>query len=427
MSIKFGDFMKQAGTLLKGRAPGQVIIQMTDFCNATCPQCGMRVQEKFQRHKLEEERVVKMIERAAANNVSALSFTGGEPFMHLDSLIRYINHASQLGIKFIRTGTNAYFLMGHEKPDFEDKVKRMAEKLAATNLYTIWFSIDSWSPELHETNRGLPGVIKGMEKAMPVFKEFGIHPSANLGINRLIETEPIPEGNTGEEFYNSYKEGFRKFYRFVDSLGFTIVNACYPMSADGESVYQAESSDRMVSYTTAEKIQLFSALYDTLPEFRPKMRIFTPRTSLLSLLRQFSGDEAADYGCRGGIDFYYIDGKDGHAHPCGFREGEDMGRYEDFESKGYGRKAHCRKCDWECFRDPSTLLGPLVEFFEHPAGLVSRMANDRQFFKLWLEDVSYYAACGFFNCRQEPDYKKMAKHAEKQSEKKLLIPAQVSD
>ncbi len=412
MSLGINDFLKNTGTLLKGRAPGQAVIQLTDSCNAKCPQCGMRAQEKFERHRLNDERLFAMIDRAAENGVSAVSFTGGEPFLHTDSLISCINRASSNGIKFIRTGTNAYFLTGHDKPDFTDRVRRMAEKIASTKLYTIWFSLDTWNAELHEEMRGLKGVIKGMEKALPIFAEYGIYPSANLGINRNVSSGELPELTSDESkaaLRESFREGFRRFYTFAENLGFTIVNACYPMSADGNTVYRAESADRIVRFTADEKIELFSALFETIPQYRSRLRIFTPRSSLLSLLRQYKGDETADYGCRGGIDFFYIDSQNGHTHPCGFREGEDMGRYEDFEAKGFGLRANCRRCDWECFRDPSTLFGPVTEFFAHPAGLISRFANDREFFRLWLEDIRYYAACGYFNGREKPDLSKMSR------------------
>jgi len=416
MSVNISDFLKNAGTFLKGRAPGQAIIQMTDHCNARCPQCGMRVQEKFQRHKLPDERLFAMIDRAAENGVNAISFTGGEPFLHMETLINCIKRSTERGIKFIRTGTNAYFLTGHEKPDFTDNVKRMAEKIAATELYTLWFSLDTWNAELHEECRGLKGVVKGMEKTLPIFADFGIYPSANLGINRNVAYGKTPEPTCAEseaEFRESYTEGFRRFYSFAESLGFTIVNACYPMSADGNTVYKAESADHIVKFSIKEKIELFTALFNAIPEYRSRLRIFTPRSSLLSLLRQYKGDMTADYGCRGGIDFFYIDAANGHAHPCGFREGEDMGAYENFEAKGFGMKAVCRKCDWECFRDPSTLLSPFTEFFEHPAGLISRIANDREFFRLWKEDIKYYSACGYFNGRKMPDLAKMSAFAPK--------------
>ena len=62
-----GDALKVTGRLLRtGRVPGQLIIQYTDRCNATCPQCGMRVTNKFSRTTLAEQRVEQMIRHAAA-------------------------------------------------------------------------------------------------------------------------------------------------------------------------------------------------------------------------------------------------------------------------------------------------------------------------------------------------------------------------
>ncbi len=64
--------------LVRGRTPGQLIIQTTDYCNATCPQCGMRKQEKFQRSRLDVDSMKRIIDRGGAKNrVKALSFTGG--------------------------------------------------------------------------------------------------------------------------------------------------------------------------------------------------------------------------------------------------------------------------------------------------------------------------------------------------------------
>ncbi|MEP9410851.1 MAG: hypothetical protein HRF42_05505 [Candidatus Brocadia sp.] len=38
--------------LLRGRVPGQLVIQLTDKCNARCPQCSMRVSENYKRSTL---------------------------------------------------------------------------------------------------------------------------------------------------------------------------------------------------------------------------------------------------------------------------------------------------------------------------------------------------------------------------------------
>lgn len=410
MGISINDLFKSTGRFIRGRVPAQAVIQMTDFCNAKCPQCGMRVQEKFPRHRLDEARLMNMIDSAAKNSVNAISFTGGEPFLHTDTLISCINRASEKGIKFIRTGTNAYFLTGHDRFDFKYKVNRLAEKIAATKLYTLWFSLDTWNADLHEENRGLKGVVKGMEKALPIFAEHGIYPSANLGINRHAAGRSLPHiscADSADEFKASFKLGFRKFYAFAESLGFTIVNACYPMSADNGSVYKAESADRIVKFTHAEKTAIFTALWEVIPEYRSRLRIFTPRSSLFSLIREYGGKTETAYPCRGGTDFFYIDSRNGYTHPCGFREGEDMGLFENLKPENLDRKAHCLKCDWECFRDPSTLFGPVSELFSNPPKLVKRISQNREFFKLWYNDVKYYKACNFFNGRETCDFDKM--------------------
>ncbi len=95
-------------TLLQGKVPGQLVIQLTDRCNATCPQCGMRVTEPFPRSRLSVDTVKAILDKAAATGVKIISFTGGEPLMFLDDLITLIKHAGNIGIAYIRTGTNGY-------------------------------------------------------------------------------------------------------------------------------------------------------------------------------------------------------------------------------------------------------------------------------------------------------------------------------
>ncbi|OQX09511.1 MAG: hypothetical protein BWK76_22075 [Desulfobulbaceae bacterium A2] len=103
-------------SLLRGRIPGQVVIQYTDRCNAACPQCGMRRTESFPRATLGPDNARRVIDAAAARGVKALSLTGGEPLLHLDEVIALIDHAAAAGIPFIRTGTNGFLFMGSERP-----------------------------------------------------------------------------------------------------------------------------------------------------------------------------------------------------------------------------------------------------------------------------------------------------------------------
>ncbi len=407
-------------TLLRRRIPGQLVIQMTDRCNARCPQCGMRATEPFPRSSLSPDQIRQIIDAAARKKVQALSFTGGEPLLLLDDLLDLIRYAGAAGIPYLRTGTNGFHFTGSDRPGFEQKVHRLAERLARTPLRNFWISIDSALPEVHERMRGFPGVIRGIEKALPIFHSYGLYPSANLGINRNLSEETMKavlrngngRGMSPEDFYGAFQSAFRSFYRRIIDLGFTIVNSCYPMSveaADGElsAVYAASASDAVVKFTPGEKALIFKALMDTIPEYRSEIRIFSPRTSLHTLWKQYSGNGSRPYPCRGGIDFFFIDSRDGNTYPCGYRGRENLGRFHEVDLNSRSADINCLECDWECFRDPSELFGPLLQGLSSPLALAGKCHRDAGFFSLWMDDLKYYRACGLFDGRTPPDYHRM--------------------
>lgn len=400
--------------LLRRKLPGQLVIQYTDKCNARCPQCGMRVTEPFKRSTLQLDAVRKMIDHAAENGVNAISFTGGEPFLFFDDIMELTGYAREAGISYTRTGTNGFIFMHSDRPDFYPRITRMAERIALSGLYTFWISIDSAVPLLHEEMRGLPGVIEGIEKALPIFREHGIYPSANLGINRNTGGKALFPGETGSlHIYETFRAAFEKFYRRVGDLGFTIVNACYPMSVDEaagglEAVYGATSEAELVKFSRQERPLVFKALFDTIPHYRSKLRIFSPRSSLFSLIRQYTLDESYSYSCRGGVEFYFVNASDGNTYPCGYRGTDNLGKFWELDFKKPGEKKECRRCDWECFRDPSELAGPLLDLFGNPLLFLGRVLRDTAYMKLWSEDLRYFAACNFFDGRTPPDHKKMS-------------------
>ncbi len=395
-------------SILKGRIPGQVIIQYTNSCNATCPQCSMRRTENFERSKLQEREIRKIIDSAARQKIQALSFTGGEPFLYQERLISLIQYASELGIPYLRTGTNGFMFTNTESNNFTDKIERFAEKLAKTRLRNFWISIDSCEPRTHEEMRGLEGVISGIEKALPVFHRYGIYPAANLGINRYTGgKDKIPSVMADkEEFYGAFREAFSSFYQFVINMGFTMVNACYPMSVESSAgsgmnaVYGATSGNPVISFTKEEKIQMFKALMDTIPEFRKKIRIFTPLVSLYSLIRQLEGATAFSFPCRGGIDFFFIDAADGNTYPCGYRGNENMGKFYELEVSSLKARPYCKECDWECFRDPSELIGYIIHSLRNPFSYLANSKKDSVYRHLWKEDIKYYELCDYFDGRK---------------------------
>jgi len=377
----------------------------------------MRRSEAFDRSTLDLDDAKRIIDTAAVRGVKALSFTGGEPLLDLGRLVELIEYATAAGIPFVRTGTNGFLFMNGDRPDFEQRISGVAERLARTKLYTFWISIDSAVPEVHEAMRGLPGVVRGIEKALPIFHKHGIYPSANLGINRNINGWFVEKIASPELLYAYFWKAFRNFYRVAVNMGFTTVNACYPMSINAgadfaSSIYRATSVDQVVTFSSKEKEALFSALFDVIPEFRSRIRIFTPRSALLSLIRQHSGVDCNLYPCRGGQEFLFIDAKNGDAFPCGYRGTESLGKYwaSDFH-KRLPAENRCTRCDWECFRDPSELTGPLQDLKTSPGKFVGRLFNDGKWLGLWYEDLRYYRACSFFNGRVPPDTKRLGKFA----------------
>lgn len=407
--------------------PGQLVIQLTDQCNARCPQCGMRATERFERSRLPMEGVRRIIDAAAEKGIRALSFTGGEPMLLFEDLAELIRHAGAAGIPYIRTGTNGYFFMHSRRPDFQSRISRIADTLAGTPLRNFWISIDSAVPRIHEDMRGFPRVVEGIRTALPIFHAAGIYPSVNLGINRNIS-----EGTAGlsamagrmaqneylEAFYRQFRQGFREFYRCAADMGFTIANSCYPMSIDdGEAaegdlnaVYAASSVDRVVRFSREEKALLFKALFDTIPEFRSDIRIFSPRTSIYALWRQYAGSPGnSPYPCMGGVDFFFINAADGNTYPCGYRGDENLGKFWDLDLATRKNGSRCLACDWECFRDPSELFGPILEGISLPRSLLKRLKSDGVYGSTWYEDLRYYRACGFFNGRQAPDYQRLSR------------------
>ncbi len=404
----------------RGRIPGQVIVQMTDRCNAQCPQCEMRVSHRFERASLDKQNIERILEAAAKRGVVAVSFTGGEPFLHFDTLIEMIRRAGDLGIPLIRTGTSGYFLRHHKQKDFRRKVEEIAGILANTPIRNFWFSIDSADASAHDKIRGFPGVFEGIAKSIPIFHEHGIWPTANLGVNRFLGGSTLrlaenPSQNQRDEFYANCIEAFARFYRTVIDTGFTIVNFCYPMSIESQpesnldSVYLASSADDMVNFRREEKALLFKAMSEAVAKYRDRIRIFTPRNMLHSLVRQYQYGEEHGYACRGGKDFFFISAADGNTYPCGFRANDNLGKYWSMPDASRNSEGHCTRCDWECFRDPSNTLGPIYELSHSPGKLIKRLLDDRDWTRLWWQDLQYQRAADFCNGRLAPDYCDLAK------------------
>lgn len=416
------SFFSIAKRVLSGRAPGQLVIQITDRCNAICPQCGMRAIERFARATLPEDKIKKLIDDAVVRGVSIVSFTGGEPLLNLPLLVRLITYAHNAGIRYIRTGSNGFFCARPDDNDFDKRVNTVVEALAKTRIRNFWISIDSCDTAVHDRMRGFTDMIKGIERALPVFHSAGLYPAANMGINRNMAGENSLEwGCSLEKLKDQTIVAAKKFFAFVTNMGFTTVNMCYPMSNEetflsdsgvivpnaAQAIYAATSQNRVVHFTKQEKAVLLSGLSNAIQMHRSRIRIFTPLSSLYALGRLCYGNGYRAYPCRGGSDFYFAS-VNGNIYPCGYSGTEPCGEMWGKRKTGKQETA-CYKCEWECFRDPSELYGPISDLFCSPLNLVQRFKNDSAFMKLWITDIRYFMACRFFDGRIPPDYTKLAR------------------
>jgi MoaA/NifB/PqqE/SkfB family radical SAM enzyme len=370
----------------------------------------MRREAKIPRTDLPAETVRRALRDCAEKGVEAVSFTGGEPFINIPAMLALLDYAGGLGIPYLRSGTNGYMFAPGGDAAGLDRLIPFADSLAKSALRNFWISMDSADTATHERLRGLPGVIDGIGKALPVFHARGLYPAVNLGINRHIAGDLIPRpGDRREEyaFYRSFRRGFRAFFAKAVDMGFTMANVCYPMSfagldpGTGTPAYGAISGDPMVNFSRRELRLVFRALLETIPAFKASIRIFTPLSTLYILSRKNPRDLL--FPCLGGICYYYMDSRDGHIYPCGYRGDEDLGASVAELGTGSGaQQPFCEKCHWECFMDPSQLFGILRRVIRHPLKVLAGKVLDRRLLRLWLGDLKYYLGCGLFDGRKPP-------------------------
>jgi hypothetical protein len=386
----------------------------------------MRVANDFARTRMERRVAARIVDHAAELGVSALSITGGEPFLCLSDVQFLIRRATAAGIRHTRTGTNGFVFTGSESRTFTARMQRLAEGLVSSGLRNLWISLDSADVETHERLRGLRGVVAGIARALPIFHSYGLYPAVNLGLTRRLGGEPLPqlEDAGPDEFSAVVRQGMTAFFTRAVDLGFTMANVCYPMSVSDESdglvpAYLATSDEGLVRFSLRERALLYSALADVIAERRHSIRVFTPLSSLDALSAQHDGRQG--HACRGGVDYFFVDAH-GDTYPCGYRGDEWLGPFVTFRPRR-GGKPTCTRCDWECFRDPSELLGPVTSPGRRSLPAVRLLSGSDARMRLWWQDVRYAHACGLFDGRRPPDPARLSRFAPAQAPERRALSA----
>jgi MoaA/NifB/PqqE/SkfB family radical SAM enzyme len=122
----------------------QLGIILTGKCNIRCRHCMYNCQPdtKMELGWLVIERLIK--EASAIENITQIHFTGGEPFLELDTLFKAVNLCKLLGLK-VSVVTNGYWAVS------VNVAKQILEKLDGLTLLEV--STDSFHQEFVSIDR----------------------------------------------------------------------------------------------------------------------------------------------------------------------------------------------------------------------------------------------------------------------------------
>jgi MoaA/NifB/PqqE/SkfB family radical SAM enzyme len=301
--------------VVSSAGPGRCEFALTNACNANCGFCNFArdTLSKDRWEYVERKGALEAIDILFHQEIRYLILTGGEPTLH-PNLTEIIGYASGKGMKVMMV-SNGGLLKPHKLREY-----------VAAGLSSFVISIDAASAELHENNRGLPGVCDKIREANKEIAELGLIATASVTLSRLLDLDQLPA--------------------FLTDLGFESVTFSYPLTQLNSSFLGFKKSD-MVDFERDELIDIF----DKVKALKSRFRVVNPTRSLEEMQR-FLRDEPQKYPCLGGYRYFYLDWKL-QLWRCHFWE-EPLCSIYDFNETKLVRDG-CTRCMIDCYRDASTM------------------------------------------------------------------------
>jgi MoaA/NifB/PqqE/SkfB family radical SAM enzyme len=295
--------------------PGFCQFAINNACNARCGFCNFAVDKlpKANWKYVDHDGALEAVDILYRQGIRYLVITGGEPMLH-PALTFIVERAASLKMKVMLV-TNGSLL----------KTRRIHE-LAEAGLSSFIISIDAASEEVHEGNRGLPGVCERIRDANRLIKRLGLYATASVTMSHLVDYEALPE--------------------FLDSLGFTSVTFSYPLERLGSN-FLGYSEEGLVSYTKEDLIEAF----EQVKRLKKRFRVVNPMPSLEEMQR-FLRNEEQRFPCLGGYKYFYLDW-DLMLWRCHNWETPMCSIYE-FDGSQRVRDG-CTRCMIDCYRDSSVM------------------------------------------------------------------------
>lgn len=157
--------------------PTKVQIDVTNRCNFDCRYCYNKNNDFLGQKEFSDEQLLKLVDKVIEEvNPVVISFSGGEPLIRKDILLKAISKLKDNDIYSWLT-TNA-FLMN----------KDLAVRFKDAGLNKIFTNIDSNSQEVHDTLRGFTG---SLSKSLQVIKDM----VAVFGGDNIVGTSVVTKKN----------------------------------------------------------------------------------------------------------------------------------------------------------------------------------------------------------------------------------------
>lgn len=247
--------------------PTHAQVGLTNACPQRCVYCYNRDR---QGRPLETDEILSVVRELKRLGVFWMGWTGGEPLLNKD-IVRITAEASgDCAVKLFTTGSNL-------TPD-------LARDLRRAGLFSVSVSLDHWTPEVHDANRGVPGAFVTALRAIDIFR--GVE-GLDVGVSAVLSRAMIRQGQTEE------------LLAFVESLG---VHEAW-LSEVKPSVQAFWSDDHVIG--EEDRIRLV----------RLQDRYNKSGRLTVNFLGHFEGPE--HFGCNAGRKMIYVDAF-GEVSPCVF-------------------------------------------------------------------------------------------------------------
>ncbi len=258
--------------VLRSGGPGLCQFALNNACNATCSFCNF-ARDKLPREHWEyvsREGALDAIDILYQQEIRYLVLTGGEATLHRN-LVEIVQTATHRGMKVMLI-TNGSLLKPH-------KIRLLAE----AGLSSFVISIDAASTDIHERNRGIPGLCDRIREANTTISGLGLHSTASVTMSRLVDYDALPD--------------------FLTEFGFSSVKFSYPLVELG-STYLGSCDSELVKQENHKLIQAF----EKIKSMKKRFHVFNPTPSLEDMQR-FIRNERQHFPCLGGFRFFYLDWK----------------------------------------------------------------------------------------------------------------------